>query len=423
MKRKNSLQRTILLVATLALAVVAIFLYVSRPSQIDQLGQPYIDTIEDKQVIKKAVKTKYKETYSVNDYTYYGESLKLYHETLSARTDDLQGKNIILHNIENGKEFSYTLSSGAEDGIQTGLLDPGLYEVYTYDHFIKKRLYYKDEIHVNDFTTIRRDKNVNTVSIDASKDFLSRFGIEMDKNYLFISVTENIPMVKNIDVMIDPCGDMFSNSTNQVILGTQNDKISEQKSSYEMAVQLKEELESKGLRVELTRDKDGNPSYYGKNGRVGQAYRKNAKVFISLGIADDEYISRPLIVVSPYTSGILANNIASVSEEQGLDLSNSYVMDNPLEVGVLFDPYIVKEEKETKYEQYVQLRESGGRLTYTGKEEHSKDNSRYSKSYGMYGILYMYANIQSDESVEYYKKNQDKMVQGIAQGIYQYFSL
>jgi phage shock protein PspC (stress-responsive transcriptional regulator) len=35
----------------------------------------------------------------------------------------------------------------------------------------------------------------------------------------------------------------------------------------------------------------------------------------------------------------------------------------------------------------------------------------------------MYANIQSDESVEYYKKNQDKMVQGIAQGIYQYFSL
>lgn len=412
-----------MIIATIALAVVAIFLFITRPSKIDQLGQPYIDTIEDKQVIKKNVKSKYKDHYSVADHTYYGEILKFYHKDVSARTDDLQGKNIILHNIETDTEYSYTFSSGGDDGIQTGLLDPGLYEVFIYDHFIKKRVYFDQEVHINDFTTMRRDKSVTNISIDASKDFLEDFDINFDKNYLFISVTENIPMLKTIDVMIDPCGDMYSSTTNDVIPGTRNDKISEQKASYEMALLLKEELESKGLKVELTRDKDGNPSYYGKNGRVGKAYEKKAKVFISLGIADDYYLSRPLIVVSPYTSGVLANDIAAKCDELGVDMSNSYVTDNPLTVGVLYDPFILKDGEPTKYEQYVQLRESGGRLTLTGKEEHSKDNQRYSKKYGMYGILYMFCNIQSDESIQYFEENQDLMVEGIAKGIYQYFNM
>lgn len=423
MKQKQNMQRFTLLIATIALAVVAVFLYVSRPSQIELLGQPYIDSIEDKQVIKNKVKSSYKEDYEVTDYTYYGESLKLYHKKLSARTDDLQGKNIILRNVETDKEFSYTFSTGGEDGIQTGLLEPGLYEVFVYDQFIKKRVYYDQEIHVDDFNTMRRNKHVSHITMDASKDFLDRFDISFDKNYLFISVTENIPMVKTIDVMIDPCGDIYNNNTNSMVSGTSNDKITEQKSSYEMAMKLKAELEKKGLKVELTRDEKGNPSYYGKNGRVGLAYKKNAKIFLSLGIADDEYLSRPLVVVSPYTSGTLANDIAASCADSGIEMSNSYVADNTLEVGVLYDPLITKEDESTKYEQYAQLRESGGRITLTGKEEHSKENQRYSDRYGMYGILFLYCNIQSNESIKYYQENEDQMVQGIVLGISQYFNL
>ena len=64
----------------------------------------------------------------------------------------------------------------------------------------------------------RKDKQVNLKSLGFP---MNEVDLNLDKNYVFISVTENIPMVKNIDVMIDPCGDIYNNETNTIISGSE----------------------------------------------------------------------------------------------------------------------------------------------------------------------------------------------------------
>ena len=51
---------------------------------------------------------------------------------------------------------------------------------------------------------------------------------------------------------------------NSIDYGVGNDLINEASASLELAEMLKEKLEAKGLRVELTRDAESTPSYYGR---------------------------------------------------------------------------------------------------------------------------------------------------------------
>ena len=416
----------LLLVATIAMASIASYLFVTRPTDVDKLSQTYIESIDQDTDLKSLVKSSYKNNYSVEDYTIYGESLKFYHSSNLSDVDDLMGQNILLRNVETKEETVYTFGDGREDGIKTGSLSAGLYEVYVYDHFVKKRLYFSKKMHTSTpFETMRRNKKVNHVSLDADKDYLNDYGISMNKNYAFISVTENIPKVDTIDVMIDPCGDIYDSDQGQVSSGIDVGSVKEQKKSYAFAKKVQKYLKSYGLKVELSRDEDGTPSYYGKNGRVGKGYAANAKVFLSVGFSQDDEINRPYMITSAYSSGALADNVSYLMQKNGLELYNYDTSGQALhQDGVVVDSLIQDTSlKDTKYEYWPQLRESGGKSTFAGSYDSAKENQRYVDSNGMYGLYFMFCNPYSSDSMNYYKENKDKMAESLADSIADYFGI
>ena len=422
----NTMNKVILIVTTIALAAVAVFLFVTRPREIDSLYDTYLDTLDEDVRLSELIEPSFKEVYKVKEFTYYGESLKFYHKKDLVKVDDMLGKNVVLHNVETGEEITYTYSNGAEDGIMVGQLKPGFYEVYIYDKFVKKRLYFDKETHVEPFETLRRNEKSKHVQIDASKDFLSKYGIHMDRNYVFISVTETIPMAQTIDVLIDPCGNTYNPNTNTTTTGISVGSVSEQKDAYALALKVKEDLEAYGLKVELTRDENGDPSYYGKDGRVGQGYMRNAKIYISLGFLQDKDVDRPLIVASPYTSASFANNVSYYMQKYNLEMYGVNGGAGSLyERGVVLDGYIQDEEKmeESIYEELPQLRESGGKVTFCGVIENAKENQRYQDCNGMYAIYIQFCNAYSEDSVLYYKSNMDMMAHAIADGTISYFEI
>ena len=344
----------ILFVIIVALSCVSVFLFVTRPTQLDKLGISYLELM-DKSVVDQNIKSSFKNEFEVKDYLIYGENLTFYQNEYEGNIDKMQGMNVVLRNVETEDEISYTFSGGVDSGIGLGSLDQGLYEVYVYDNYVKKRLYFDKEVESLNFSTMRRNEMVKNIRIHASKDYLNQFNKPLDNNYVFLSVVDNMPMVKTIDVLIDPGGNVYNDSDNSVNRGLSNDLIDEASSSYELAMMIKEELETKGLKVELTRVEGSTPGYYGKNGRVGIGYEKQAKVFLSLGMLVDENLTRPIMMISPYTSGLLANEIAFTLMKNGIELPDVSAKEN-LNLGIMYDSFMVDDEgNDTKFELYPQL--------------------------------------------------------------------
>ena len=409
----------ILFVIVIALSCVSVFLYVTRPTQLDKLGISYLELL-DRSVVQENVSEKFKNTYEANDYLIYGENMMFYANEYDGNVDPMQGMNVLLRNVET-EEISYTFSGGVDSRIGLASLSQGLYEVYVYDNYVKKRLYFQDEEESLNFSTMRRNEMVKNVQVHASKDYLKDFGVNMDKNYAFISVVDNIPMVRTIDVLIDPGGNVYNEADNSIDYGVGNDLINEASASLELAEMLKEKLEAKGLRVELTRDAESTPSYYGKSGRAGIGYEKQAKVFISLGMLVDETQTRPIMMISPYTSGLLANEVSYTLLQNGIELPDISAQEN-LNLGILYDSFRVDEEgNSTKFELYPQLRETGGKATFAGQAESSKSNQAYADYYGMNSIYFQFANLASTDSINYYLENKETIATSIADAITNYY--
>ena len=128
-KKRKQISQTnfiILLVATIAMASVSLFLFVSRPSELDKLNTSYIDSLDKDTNVKELVKESYKKRYAIQDTSYYGETLKFYQGKEHSDTDGLMGQNVLLHNVETKEEIIFTFGNGSEDGIKTGSLKPSL---------------------------------------------------------------------------------------------------------------------------------------------------------------------------------------------------------------------------------------------------------------------------------------------------------
>ena len=69
----KNLSTMIVGVVTIAIVVVCVFLYVSRPTEIDKLSQSYLDTV-DVEKLRKKVETSFDGSYRLSDYLVYGET-------------------------------------------------------------------------------------------------------------------------------------------------------------------------------------------------------------------------------------------------------------------------------------------------------------------------------------------------------------
>ncbi len=129
-----------------------------------------------------------------------------------------------------------------------------------------------------------------------------------------------------------------------------------------------------------------------------------------------------MIVTSAYSSGALADRISYLMGKDGIEFSDTSQDEHGQ--GVQIDTFIQNAEfKNTKYETYPQLRESGGKSTFTGQYENSKENQRYKDNNGMYGIYFMFCNPYSKDSTKYYKAHKDQMAKSLAKAVANYFGI
>ncbi|MBQ0064154.1 MAG: hypothetical protein KBT48_00155, partial [Firmicutes bacterium] len=240
---------------------------------------------------------------------------------------------------------------------------------------------------------------------------------------LFVTVTENIPITKTLDVMIDPGGYNINVLRNKEVEYFKNDKIDEAKASYELAEMIKTNLEAYGLKVGISRGKEEVVGYYGKDGRAGRGFEAKSKVFLSLGMCENDKVTRPNIVTSAYSTGVNANYICYASRDLGVELTALSTRPE-FEPGISYDMFTTDEYYEyTHWEFYPQLRETGGKATFTGTIDYAKKNKQYAESYGMCGFMYFFASASNDESIDYFLKNKELIAQSIADGIARAYDL
>lgn len=420
---KKNLSTMIIGMVTIAVAIVCVFLYVSKPKQTNKSSQSYLNGVDVDKLQKKVGKD-FEGTYLLKDYVVYGETLSLYKSKYgSTETDKMQGNNIVLRNVMTDSTTSFTFNGSVDSGIDLGTLKEGIYELYTYNHFEKERIYFKDAFKAKAVTTMRRDEKVTSVSFMADKNALKEYGIQFKKNYAFIIVTSQEPNEDIYDVVIDPCGNAMNYFSNTVDVGASTSVLDEASFSLEFAKKVKKELEKKGLKVKILRKENETPGYYGANGRPARAYKTKAKLYLALGASLDENVYAPYMLTSPYTNSGLANTVSYFMEQNGLTLYEART-NTTQENGVLYDSYAESDNgKVLEYELYPQLRETGGKATYAGVYGDEFKNVDYKDAYGMYGLYFSYASAMNSQSVTYYNENADAIAKILVKSIVRYFEI
>ena len=268
-----------------------------------------------------------------------------------------------------------------------------------------------------------KGEKVKDITFIADKDALKNQEIQLTKNYAFIIVTKHIPKSNVYDVVIDPCGNAMNYSSNSVDIGASTEILDEPTTSLVLAKKVKKELEKQGLKVKILRNENETPGYYGADGRPARAYKAKAKLYLALGASQDENVYAPYMLTSPYTNSGLANTISYVMNKKGITLYAART-NTTQNMGVLNDSFVEDGDgKVEKYEFYPQLRETGGRATYTGLYGSEMKNEGYKNSYGMYGLYFAYASATNSDSVTYYKDNENALAKALVSGIIAYFEV
>ena len=234
---------------------------------------------------------------------------------------------------------------------------------------------------------------------------------------------ENIPQVKVADIVLDPGGQIYNEVAMTTEAGIVNDWINEPQVTLEFANLLKTKLEEKGLRVLLSREDDQGASYYGTSSRVGIGYQAQAKAYISFEAYEDDTLTRPYLLTSRYTTGLLANEIAyklagADLELAGVSSKGSFVAGIRNDAGITED-----QDDDFVYDAYPALRETGGKQTFAGTLSFAQANDSFKNRFGMESVVFFLANGANQESVKYFQDHQEEMADCIVNAICSYYGI
>ena len=335
----------------------------------------------------------FQEEVLLKDYFFYGETLNLKEDIYSIfSADEITGKTAILRNVcQDNNDSVYIMEKKIDRQIALENLDDGFYEVFLQDNLINYRAYF-DEVLNETFYTIRRNGEVKEIELIANKnlfDDIKNIDI-LNKNYLFIKVTTKEPLEAFYDVVINPA---YLDTDNDWSLdySAHTSIIKAAEAIYDLAVSLKIELESYGLKVLLTRDNGEEILTYGELGRLKRGYYAHGKYFIDLRFnsssnsATDGYE----IIYSSWTSV----SMASIISEQ-LRMNTNL---KPLESGRYSG--ISNYGLSNGYEANLFIRENGGKAlgaaTYSS---YSAENASFAldNRFGMQAISIRYGYLSND---------------------------
>ena len=360
------------------------------------------------------------EIMSVSDYLYYGESLNLFDQSYSPlHKDTMASKSVVLHNVCDDSEVTMSMGNTVDQKIVLQNIKDGFYEVNVIDNMIKKRVVFANPVESNTFTSAKRNGKVQNVSIIADKDLLKDQNITMDQNYMFLNITSKEANDDQIDVLIDPYG-MNVDVQNVPDKGNEANGLVENDEMYDAAVIMKKELESYGLRVEITKDsKDQVIETYGEDGRLSKGYKKQAKyyLFLRFNANPSSEANGMEIWHSSYSSATLARNMMYYMEKDKVVKAGSLYYTNPSWPGIVTTSLTQgRLDNETIYDLNLQLRESGGRATLAGRysQTSAEANKSFKDANGMQGVELDFAYITNEEDAANWKKNKEKIVKSCA---------
>lgn len=396
----------LLLIALILYAIVTVLL----PDTDDEHGYTICGLNEEESA--KLLNKPNAQTYEIQDYTYYGESLGLYTDTYDTESnDELVGKTLQLHNLCNDKVATMTIDADVDLKISLSDLEPGFYEITVIDDLVEKQLVYKETLESEPFTTIRRNKQVKHATLIANKDLLQDKGIHWKENYLYLQVESGKPDEDVVDVYLDPYG---MNTDFQYVPdeGSSGHGLKEYKETYEAAQIIKKQLESYGLKVEISRadvDETAAPAY-GEDGRFAQAYESGAHYYISLRMNQSEMnLGGVEIWHSAHASSVLGRQIMYGLEKNLGMKASTYV--NPDGSGV--GPSYVDKQY---FDNNIYLRETGGRATFAAmySELSREENASFKDANGMHALEIDFGYVTNSEDAAFWKAHKEEIAKQVA---------
>ncbi|MBS4883439.1 MAG: N-acetylmuramoyl-L-alanine amidase [Amedibacillus dolichus] len=404
--RWNLVIPLLLLIALILYAIITVLL----PDTDDEQSYTICGLNEEKSA--QLLNKQNAQIYEIQDYTYYGESLGLYTDTYDTESnDELVGKTLQLHNLCNDKVATMTIDADVDLKISLSDLEPGFYEITVIDDLVEKQLVYKETLESEPFTTIRRNKQVKHATLIANKDLLQDKGIHWKENYLYLQVESGKPDEDVVDVYLDPYG---MNTDFQYVPdeGSSGHGLKEYKETYEAAQIIKKQLESYGLKVEISRadvDETAAPAY-GEDGRFAQAYESGARYYISLRMNQSEMnLGGVEIWHSAHASSVLGRQIMYGLEKNLGMKASTYV--NPDGSGV--GPSYVDKQY---FDNNIYLRETGGRATFAAmySELSREENASFKDANGMHALEIDFGYVTNSEDAAFWKAHKEEIAKQVA---------
>lgn len=361
-------------------------------------------------------------TYEINDYFFYGETLNLLKDPYDAqKNDELNGKTIKLVNLCTDEEMLFPLENTIDHQLTLNDLSNGFYEIYLVYNLENHRLT-SPKVISEIFHTITRSDTTKKVELISNKDFLGNENT-LQNNYFSINVTSDIKQHDSFDIMLDPAG---GNDDYQmgVDWGFEANGLLENDEMYKAALALKTELEKYGLSVGITKDSMKEEiNTYGVNGRLWKGYNKNAKLYVNLQFNSSTYdqVRGMEVYHSAYSSPSLANKILyDLKKNANIDGSTLYASGTSVD-GVVASSLVVGMDERKVYDDIMQIRESGGKATQAGmvSENAEKMNASFAKDNvrGMQAIVIKFLYISNEEDARLWKENFDQIISETAKSI------
>ncbi|MBR3661316.1 MAG: N-acetylmuramoyl-L-alanine amidase [Bacilli bacterium] len=367
---------------------------------------------------------------TINKYTIYGRFFNL-----EGETDINSNLTLVLKN--NDKEIEYpiyreenktkfTTNEKINDGINLESIEEGTYVVLlksNEEYYNLKDASGKNYKELEYYTITCNKKNYKiTISFENI----------LDKSYLILTCKETKLPNDIYDIVIDP-------GHGGVDVGAISGKYKESTINLEYSLLLKEELESLGLKIKLTRNGDTDIYNYGEKGRVSIPYKSKAKLLLSIHLnsANLNVGNGGIEVYIPSNSNLnFAKSIASqVVEntstiysknsscrvEKGVYLRTLTKSDlEELENDAKKDGYTPYERATTNSTYYYMLRETGGVVTgayIDGRNPKKPGNPYYNSNHGCESYLVELGYLSSSTNLNILLSEKEKYVEAIVEAI------
>ncbi|NMB18214.1 MAG: hypothetical protein GX984_01985 [Erysipelothrix sp.] len=350
----------------------------------------------------------------VQDYSFYGETLKFYENDFDFhKTDPFIGNTVFLNNlcgtdIEDKKP--YLLSHDLDIGIQLDTLEDGFYVMEIlrdFDYYLLET----DENIEFEFSSIKRSNQIKEVKVFANQEMINKYYDEplLRHNLVFLEVS-TVETNNQYDIVLDPAGLTYYDNE-EINYGHFYQDVFESEYTYSLATKVKNELEKHGLRVYLTRDNENPINYFDNNGRIIKAYESNAKYYVHMRFeSSGSNMDRGLnIFYSNFTSNRFASSVTKAI------LNGTKFKPSPYEDGIN-GPGVYQTSLIDGYDFNDWIRETGGMLTGAGQLEGYPTVYNQSKR-GMYSIDILYGYMTDHDDLSTWVEDIDQIAKQTAEGI------